>query len=432
MYDTTAIMLLLGSFVFLIFAGIDIAFSIGLATLLTTLYLGLPVETIVQNMVKGMNVFSLMAVPFFILAGEIMGSGGISNRMVSMSRAFIGWLRGGLAMVNIMASMFFGGISGSAAADTSAIGSMMIPMMEKDGYDGDFATSVTLSSSVQGILIPPSHNMVIYALAAGSVSIGRLFLGGMVPGILLGVALMVYSYLVSLKRGYPVSASFNLIRAIKAFATSVWGLGTVLIVVVGVLSGIFTATESAAIAVFYSLLVSLFIYKEMKFKDIPGVLYRSVKTLSIVMILVGTATAFGWMVSFLQIPELLTKAIFTISSNRIVVLIIINLLLLFLGTILNMVSIILIMTPILLPIVQSVGVDPVHFGVIMILNLGIGLITPPVGTVLFIGSAVSGISIEKLSRALLPFYCVMILVLILVTYIPNIVMFFPNLLMPLK
>ena len=432
MGDPVAVWILLGSFSVLIFIGIDIAFAIGFASIITTLYLGLPLQMIAMNMVKGINVFSLMAVPFFIVAGEIMGSGGISNRLVDMSKALVGWLRGGLAMVNILASMFFGGISGSAAADTSALGSMLIPMMKKDGYDGDFATSVTLSSSVQGILIPPSHNMVIYALAAGSVSIGRLFLGGMVPGILLGVALMVYSYVVSVKRGYPVGDRFNLLHAIKTIFTSFWGLGTVAIVVIGVLMGVFTATESAAIAVLYASLITFFVYREIPVKEVFGILYRSVKTLSVVMIVVAMATTFGWLVAYLQIPKLLSQLIFSISSNKIVILMIINILLLFLGTILNMVSIILIMTPILLPIVTAVGVDPVHFGVIMILNLGIGLITPPVGTVLYIGSAVSGISIERLSKSLLPFYLVMLLVLIIVTYVPDVVMFFPNLLMPVK
>jgi len=328
--------------------------------------------------------------------------------------------------------MFFGGISGSAAADTSALGSMLIPMMEKDGYDTDFATAVTLSSSVQGILIPPSHNMVIYALAAGSVSIGRLFLGGMVPGIILGVALMIFSYFVSVKRNYPVGDKFNLLHFLRSAGSSFWGLGTVVIVVVGVVAGIFTATESAAIAVLYAFLVTFFIYREIPLKEVFGILYRSVKTLSVVMIVVAMATAFGWLVSYLQIPKMLTDAIFSFSTNKFVILIIMNILLLFLGAFLNMVSIILIMTPILLPIAQTIGIDPVHFGVIMILNLGIGLITPPVGTVLYIGSAVSGLSIEKISKALLPFYGVMILVLLLVTYVPQVVMFVPDLLMPLK
>lgn len=432
MGDPVAIWLLLGSFFFLILIGIDIAFAIGFSTIATTLYLGLPLQSVAMNMVRGINVFSLMAVPFFIVAGEIMGSGGISKRLVYTSKTLVGWLRGSLAMVNVLASMFFGGISGSAAADTSALGSMLIPMMKKDGYDADFSTAVTLSSSVQGILIPPSHNMVIYALAAGSVSIGRLFLGGMVPGILLGIALMVYSYFVAVRRGYPVGDRFNLLRAVKSFFSSFWGLGTVAIVVVGVVVGVFTATESAAIAVLYACLITFFVYREIPLKNIFGILYRSVRTLSVVMIVVAMATAFGWLISYLQIPKILSEVIFSFSTNKIIILIIMNILLLFLGAFLNMVSIILIMTPILLPIVQTIGVDPVHFGVIMILNLGIGLITPPIGTVLYIGSAVSGLSIEKITKSLLPFYGVMLLVLILVTYVPEIVMFFPDLLMPLN
>jgi len=432
MGDPVAVWLLLGSFFFLIIIGIDIAFAIGLSTIATTVYLGIPLQSVAMNMVRGINVFSLMAVPFFIVAGEIMGSGGISKRLVDTSKSLVGWLRGSLAMVNVMASMFFGGISGSAAADTSALGSMLIPMMKKDGYDADFSTAVTLSSSVQGILIPPSHNMVIYALAAGSVSIGRLFLGGMIPGIILGIALMVYSYFVAVRRGYPVGDRFNLLHAAKSIFSSFWGLGTVAIVVVGVVVGVFTATESAAIAVLYACLITFFVYREIPLKSIFGILYRSVRTLSVVMIVVAMATAFGWLISYLQIPKMLSEVIFSFSTNKIIILIIMNLMLLFLGAFLNMVSIILIMTPILLPIVQVIGVDPVHFGVIMILNLGIGLITPPIGTVLYIGSAVSGLSMEKISKSLLPFYGVMILVLILVTYVPEVVMFFPDLLMPLN
>ncbi len=429
--NTAAIAILFISFFGLIFSGMHVAFAIGFSAILTSVYLGIPLETFVQNVVKGINVFALMAVPFFILAGEIMSQGGITKRLVAFANAIVGWFRGGLAMVNIVASMFFGGISGSAAADTASIGSILIPIMKKEGYDDDFSTAVTVSSSVQGILVPPSHNMVIFSLAAGGVSIGRLFLAGFAPGIGLGLLLMLYSFVVSRLRGYPKGESFNPLVVLKRGLNALWGIGTVLIVVFGVVLGIFTATESAAIAVFYSLIVAILVYRELRPRDVPRVLKRTIQTLSAIMILVGSATAFGWLIAYLEIPSAVANLLLSISSNRVVLLIIINVLLLVLGTFLNMVSIILITTPILLPVVTSLGINPVHFGVIMILNLGIGLLTPPVGTVLFIGTAVSGVSIERLSRALVPFYIVMVLMLMLVTYIPSIVMFLPDAIMPL-
>jgi len=423
-----AVWLLLGSFFVLILLRTPIAFSIGFSSLITTIYLGLPVGMVVQNMVKGINVFALMAVPFFILAGEIMGSGGISDRLISLSNACVGWMRGGLAMVNIVASMFFGGISGSSAADTSSIGAIMIPMMRKQGYDAEFATNVTMASSVQGMLIPPSHNMVIYSLAAGGVSVGALFMAGMMPGILLGVALMIFSYVMSIIRKYPVGDPFSFRQLLKTLRSSILGLGTVLIVVVGVISGIFTATESAAIAVAYSFILTFFIYREIPLKAFGPILGRSLKTLSIVMILIGTSSAFGYLLAYLKVPALIAKVIFSISTSKFVVLMIMNIFMLFLGMIMDMSSIILIATPILLPIAMQVGVSPIHFGAVMILNLGIGVITPPVGSTLFIGSAISGVKIERLSVTLLPFYAVMFAVLMLITYVPAFVMWVPKLL----
>ncbi len=427
--NVPATILLIGSFLVLIALRMPIVFAIGISSIATTFYLGLPLQMVAQNMVKGLNVFVLLAVPFFILAGDIMASGGIADKLIAFANALVGWMRGGLAMVNILASMFFGGISGSSAADTTAIGSLLIPMMKKKGYDAAFATSVPITGSVQGILIPPSHNMVIYALAAGGVSIGSLFLAGLVPGVLLGVSLMIYSYVVSRIKKYPVGDKFSFRPLFSSLWSAALGLGIVLIVVIGVIAGVFTATESAAIACAYAFIVTFFVYRQIPLSEMLPILTRSMKTLGIVMILIGTSTAFGWLLAYLKVPALIAEAIFSFSSNPIVILLIINVFLLFMGTLMDMSSLILITTPILLPIARKIGIDPVHFGVIMILNLGIGLLTPPVGSTLFLGSAISGVSIERLTKASLPFFCVMLLVLILVTYVPAVSMFVPNMVM---
>ena len=329
-------------------------------------------------------------------------------------------------MVNIVASMFFGGISGSSSADTASIGPILIPMMEQEGYDRDFSTCVTMASSVQGILIPPSQNMVIFSLAAGGVSIGKLFMAGYIPGTLLAIALMIYSYRISVKRNYPISSRFNVREVAVSLKEAIWGLITVLIAVVGVVAGFFTTTESAAIAAMWAMFVGLFIYKEIKIKDIGPLLGNCVKTISRILILMGTSGAFGWMLTYLKIPEKVSEAVFGLTDNRILILIILNILLLILGMLVDMASIILIVTPIILPIMTRLGIDPVHLGVIMILNLGIGLLTPPVGTTLFIGSAISNIKIEKLAKSMIPFYAVMLLVLLIITYFPAVVMTIPN------
>ena len=406
---------------------VPIAFAIGISSVITTLYLGMPLQQIAQLMVKGVNVFTLMAVPFFIIAGELMGAGGISKRLINLSDALVGWFRGGLAMVNIVASLFFGGISGSSTADTASLGTILIPMMKEQGYDEEFATNVTMCSSVQGLLIPPSHNMVMYAMVAGGVSVGRLFMAGIVPGFVLALALAVYSYWCSIKRKYPKGAPFSVKNVLTTLADSIWGLITVLIVVVGVVSGIFTATESAAIAVVWAAIVGALVYKELTLKKIWALLERSLGTLAIVMILISTSQVFGWLLTYLKMPELVANAIFSITDNPIAVMLILNLVMLILGTIMDMSAIILVATPILLPIATSVGIDPVHFGVIMVLNLGIGLITPPVGGTLFVGSAVSGVPIERLTKTLLPFFAVMLVALLVVTFCPDFVMLLPNL-----
>ncbi|MCF7945033.1 MAG: TRAP transporter large permease [Spirochaetia bacterium] len=426
----TATLMLVGVFLIFTFIGLQIAYAVTFAAMVTTVYLGLPLRLVAQNMLKGLDSYALLAAPFFMVAGEIMGCGGISTRLIRLSRSIVGWIRGGLAHVNIVASMFFGGISGSSAGDTASIGSILIPMMKEEGYDSDFSASVTMASSVQGILIPPSHNMVLYAMAVGSVSIGKLFLGGMLPGIFLGLALMLYSYIVSVRRNYPKDHKFVLKEMLIAAKGAIWGLITVFIVVFGVIGGVFTATESAAIAVVWAFFVTFFVYKEISFSSFYQIMTRAIKTLSIVMILVASAKAFGYVVAYLQIPTMVARGLLALSDNKYIILILINILMLVMGMLMDMASNILILAPILAPVAIQLGVDPVHFGVIMILNLGIGLITPPVGSTLFIGSAIAKIPIEKVSKSMLPFFFVMLMTLLVITYVPSIVMTLPNLLMP--
>ena len=430
--DTPAAVLLIGSFFGLMALTVPILFAMIGSSVVTILYLGLPVELVVLNIVKGINIYSLMAVPFFILAGELMSQGGIIDRLISLSNALVGWFRGGLAMVNIVASVFFGGISGSSAADTAAIGSITIPMMKKNGYGLGFATSIIMASSVEAMLIPPSHNMVLFALSAGNVSIGRLFLGGVIPGLTLAFALMVYTYFIAKKRKYPIGNAFSLKVAIKESILALPALGTILIVVFGVVAGVVTATESAALAVLYALIIGTFLYKMLPPKKIYSVFVNTLKVLAMVIALVGASASFSWIIGYLHIPSAFTSFVLSVTDNKILILMFVNILLLFLGCIMDMASLILITTPIILPMVMSVGVDPVHYGVLMILNLGIGLITPPVGTTLFIGSAISGMRIEELSRAMIPFFGVMIIVLGIITYVPDVVLFLPDLLMPLN
>lgn len=424
-----AILILLGSFFLMILLRFPIAYAVGISSCLCLVYMGLPVTTVCQNMVKGIFSFSLMAVPFFITMGVLMGSGGISKKLIALADAFVGWMTGGMAMVNIVASYFFGGISGSAAADTASLGSILIPMMVEQGYDDDFSTAVTITSSCEGLLVPPSHNMVIYAMAAGGVSVGSLFLAGYIPGAILAISLMVGSFIISKKRHYPKGDKFSLLKLLKQFVSSFWALAAVVIVVVGVVGGAFTATESAAIAVIYSLLVSVFIYKGLNWKGVWKALESCVDTLAIVLILIATSSAFGYCLTILHVPDLAANAIIGLTDNPIIIALLLDLILLILGCIMDMSPIILIATPILLPIAQSIGISAVQFGIIVILNCGIGLLTPPVGAVLFIGSAVGKVPMEKVVKATIPFYVCMIAVLMLLTFIPGISMFLPNLLM---
>ena len=428
MSESMAILILLGSFFIMIFLRFPIAYAVALSSILCLLSQGLPLTTICQQMVKGINSFSLMAVPFFITMGCLMGSGGISEKLIALANACVGWMRGGMAMVNIVASYFFGGISGSAAADTASLGSLLIPMMVDQGYDGDFSTAVTITSSCEGLLVPPSHNMVIYATTAGGISAGSLFLAGYIPGAVLALSLMIGSYIISVKRNYPKGEPFSVKNLLKQLSVSFWALAAVLIVVVGVVCGVFTATESAAIAVVYSLIVSVYIYKGLDWKGVWNELENCINTLSIVLILIATSSIFGFCLTRLHVPDMAANAIVGLTNNPILIALLLNLILLVLGCIMDMSPIILIATPILLPIAQSIGIDPIQFGIMVILNCGIGLLTPPVGAVLFIGSAVAKIPMEKVVKATLPFYLCMIITLLLVTFVPAISMFIPNLL----
>lgn len=428
MSESMAILILLGSFFIMIFLRFPIAYAVALSSILCLLSQGLPLTTICQQMVKGINSFSLMAVPFFITMGCLMGSGGISEKLIALANACVGWMRGGMAMVNIVASYFFGGISGSAAADTASLGSLLIPMMVDQGYDGDFSTAVTITSSCEGLLVPPSHNMVIYATTAGGISVGSLFLAGYIPGAVLALSLMVGSYIISVKRNYPKGEPFSVKNLLKQLSVSFWALAAVLIVVVGVVCGVFTATESAAIAVVYSLIVSVYIYKGLDWKGVWNELENCINTLSIVLILIATSSIFGFCLTRLHVPDMAANAIVGLTNNPILIALLLNLILLVLGCIMDMSPIILIATPILLPIAQSIGIDPIQFGIMVILNCGIGLLTPPVGGVLFIGSGISGVPIERLFKHTVPFLLMMLLVLLMITYVPAITLTLPGLL----
>ncbi len=409
-----------------------IAYAVALSSVFCMLYQGTPLQMLGQYMVKGISSFSLMAVPFFITMGCLMGKGGISQKLIDLANSCVGWMTGGMAMVNIVASYFFGGISGSAAADTASLGSILIPMMVDQGYDADFSTAVTITSSCEGLLVPPSHNMVIYAMSAGGVSVGSLFLAGYVPGALLAISLMIGSYIISKKRNYPKGEAFNLKTFIKQFSISVWALAAIIIVVVGVVGGWFTATESAAIAVVYSLFVSVFVYKGLDWKGVWKVLEECIDTLAIVLILIASSSAFGYCLTQLHVPDLAANAIIGVTENKIILALLLNLIILFLGCIMDMSPIILIATPILLPIATSIGIDPIQFGIMMVLNCGIGLLTPPVGAVLFIGTGIAGkvdkrVKMAQVVKATLPFYFCMLVVLLLLTFVPAISMFLPRL-----
>lgn len=418
---------LLGSFFVLMMIGMPVAYALGMASLIGALWIELPLDAVMIQLASGVNKFSLLAIPFFVLAGAIMAEGGMARRLVAFAGVLVGFIRGGLSLVNIMASTFFGAISGSSVADTASIGSVLIPEMEKKGYPRPFATAVTVSGSVQAILIPPSHNAVIYSLAAGgTVSVAALFMAGVLPGLLMGVTLAALCMVIARRENYPKGEVIPLRQALKITVDALWGLMTMVIILGGILSGVFTANESASIAVLWAFVVTMFVYRDYKWRDLPRLVHRTVKTVTVVMILIGFAACFGYLMTLMQIPMQVTAFFTGLSDDKYVILALVNLMLLVLGCLMDMAPLILILTPILLPVMKLLGVDPVHFGMIMMVNLGIGLITPPVGTVLFVGSAVSKLKIGVVTRAMAPFFVALFVVLLMVTYIPALSLWLPR------
>ena len=430
--ETFAGIVLIGGFAVLMLLKVPVSFAMMLSTLGSAWIMGTNFSVMIRQLMDGANNFSLLSIPFFIVMGEFMGTGGISEKIVNLANLAVGRFRGGLAYVNVLDSMFFGGISGSAVADVSSLGSMVIPMMKKQGYDEDFAVGLTVCTACQGVLIPPSHNMVIYALAAGGgVSIGTLFMAGMLPGVLLGVGMMIMCFFMAKRYNFPKGEGVPKGEGIKILLRGILPMMTLVIIMVGTGMGIFTATESSAIACVYTIVLAMVVFRTVKIKDVPGILKASLKTLCVVMTLLATAKAFAYMMTELRIPDAITAALAGVTDNRYVLLLIINILLLVLGCFMDMAPLITIMTPILLPVVTNpvIGVDPIHFGVMMIFNLAVGLCTPPVGSALFVGCAIGKTPIERTAKNMLPLYAVMVIVLLLVTYIPDIALLLPRLVM---
>ncbi len=422
------LLLLLGVFALCVVIGVPVAFALGISALVAFFHEGLPLFVVFQRIVSGINVFSLMAIPFFIFAGELMFHGGIAMRLVRFAQAAVGAVRGGLGIVNVFSSMLFGGISGSAIADISALGSILVPVMKDKGYDADYAVNVTVTSSIAGIIIPPSHNMIIFALATGgAVSISQLFLAGVVPGVLMCICLAVAAYVVAVKRGYRAEKFPGLTALALTFAAAIPGLMTAVIIVGGVLSGVFTVTESGAFGALYAFIVTLLVYRSLNWKNFQTAVIQSVRTTSMVMILIACAGAFAYMLTFYRVPTMTVELLTGITENPILILLMINVVLLLLGMIMDMAALILICTPIFLPVAHSLGMDPLQFGMLLLVNLGLGLCTPPVGTCLFVGCAVGKLPMEKAIRTIWPFYLAIFVALMLITFIPAISLTLPGL-----
>lgn len=418
-----AILVLLLVFFGLLLLNVPISFCIGLATLATMLLSidFMPaVTTMAQRMAGGINSFALLAIPFFVLSGLIMGRGGIAKRLIECAMALVGMLPGGLALVNVMSCMFFGAISGSAVAATSAIGSFMLPEMKKQGYDVNYSAAVTAAAATTGMLIPPSNILIVYAIASGGVSIAALFIAGYLPGILLGASLMLVCAGYAKLKGYPVGARLPLKLVVQKVGAAIPSLFMIFLVIGGIVSGVFTATEAGAIAVVYSLILAVGIYREVKTTELPAILMKAAETTAIVLALIATSSAMSWILSYEQIPQAISAGMLTISENPLLILLMINLILLLVGAFMDMTPAVLIFTPIFLPVAVELGMSPLHFGIMMVLNLSIGLVSPPVGSVLFVSCAIAKTKLEAIIRPLMPLYLAMFLVLMLVTYIPAI------------
>jgi tripartite ATP-independent transporter DctM subunit len=421
------VFILIGSFTIVCLMGMPVAYALGIASILAALWVGIPLEAVMLKVSGGMSGFSLLAIPFFILAGAIMAVGGMAERLVNLAKVFVGFIRGGMALVNILASTMFGCISGSSVADTAAVGSVMIPQMIKNGYPRLFAVNVTISGSLQPLLVPPSHNMIIYSIAAGgTISVAHLFMGGIIPALLLGLSLIILVLIIAHRQNFPKGEVVPLRQALKIALDAVWGMVTIAIILGGILSGIFTPTEAGAVAVVYAFFVTMFVYRDVKWSELPKLVARVVRTVGMVMIMIGFSISFGYMMAIMRVPAIATQFFVDISSDKYMFLLWVNILLLLLGTFMDLAPMLLICTPIFLPVIKAFGIDPVHFGIIMILNLGIGLLTPPVGPTMVVGCAIGKVSMEAVSRSILIFYVPMVIVLLLVTYIPALTLWLPS------
>jgi tripartite ATP-independent transporter DctM subunit len=422
-----SIAILFGLLAVLLFTGVPVGFALAAASLVTVWYLDLPTIVIVQQMTAGANTTSLIAIPLFIFAGELMMRGGISERLISFATSLVGHLRGGLGQVNVVSSLFFGGVSGSAIADVSAIGGTMIPQMVKRGFDRDFAVNVSITAALVALLVPPSHNLILYsASAGGSISIADLFAAGIVPALLMTTVIMVTGWIIAVRRGYATEVFPGMRAVLQRLVAALPGLMLVALIFFGIKAGIFTAVESASIAVAYALLVTGFVYKQFTWDKFVETCLGAVRTTGLIVFVIATAAAFGWLLAYLQVPAAAVDAMTSIADSKTAVLLMLIVVLLALGTFMDLAPLIIICTPIFLPVAKAFGIDPVHFGVILILNAGIGLITPPVGSVLFVGAAIGGISVTQALRTIWPFYLAAFVVLVLVTFIPALSLWLPS------
>ncbi len=421
-------LMLFAVFFILLFIGVPVAFCLGLSSFVYLLLSGIPLVVIPQKMYAGMDAFTLLCIPGFVLAGNLMNSGGITERIIKFCNAFVGHIRGGLGLANIGSSMVFAGISGTALADTASIGGIMIPAMKEEGYEGDYAAAVTAASSTIGPIIPPSLPMIIVGTLTG-ISVSRMFLAGAIPGLLLGLGMMAVSFFISKRKGHPQGRKFTLKEKAAAFKDAFWALMLTALILYGILGGIFTPTEASIAAVLYAILVGKFIYKELEFKNLPKILLDSIVATSAIMMLVGFANVFAWILTSQQVPQMVAQGVLSISQNKVVVLLLINLLLLLVGTFMETIAALVILFPVLLEIVIPLGIDPIQFGVIMVLNLIIGLTTPPVGVCLFVASSIGKVSMGQAVKAIIPFLIVSLIVLMMVTYIPAVSLMLPKLLL---